>query len=76
MCRTFGARFLLSLNPDLTVGPIHCRPYGPYHVFESLEEAAMNRPDRQVGIRNVEPDRISNHIGETGVNGLTLVVET
>jgi hypothetical protein len=29
LCRTFGAHFDAIHNPDLTVGPISFRPYGP-----------------------------------------------
>ena len=28
-CRAFGAHALQQANPDLTVGPIICRPFGP-----------------------------------------------
>jgi hypothetical protein len=28
LCRAFGARTIPDSSPDLTVGPIHCRPFG------------------------------------------------
>ena len=30
MCRTFGALSFPLAHPDLTVGPIYCRPFGPH----------------------------------------------
>jgi hypothetical protein len=28
-CRAFSAQISLLTNPDLAVGPSHCRPFGP-----------------------------------------------
>jgi hypothetical protein len=29
LCRAFGARIIADSSPDLTVGPINDRPFGP-----------------------------------------------
>ncbi len=40
LCRTFGAHFYPIRYPDLTVGPIAFRPFGPRRVsFETVSPA-------------------------------------
>jgi hypothetical protein len=49
LCRTFGAHYQCAPNPDLTVGPILCRAFGPASSsnhqilsFETVSEAATH----------------------------------
>ena len=49
LCRTFGASFSVFTFPDLTVGPILCRAFGPavsssrqILSFETVYEAAAH----------------------------------
>jgi hypothetical protein len=55
-CAALSALFsILFTYPDLTVGPTHCRPFGPLSGLEtaspwSLEEAADNSPGRKTGV--------------------------